>query len=421
VTFTPTSAANYAPATATVTITVLKASSTITWPAPADIAYGTALIATQLNATASAPGTLAYTPALGTVLDAGTHALSVTFTPTDAANYAPATATVTITVLKASSTITWPAPADITYGTALSATQLNATASAPGTLAYTPALGTVLDAGSHELMVTFTPTNAANYAPATATVTLTVLKASSTITWPAPADISYGTALSATQLNATASAPGTLAYTPALGTVLDAGTQAVSVTFTPTDAINYTSATLSVSVNVLKATPTITWPAPADVTYGTALSATQLNATASAPGTLAYTPALGTVLDAGTQELLVTFTPTDAADYAGATGTVTITVLKATSTITWPTPADVTYGAALSATQLNATASAPGTLVYTPALGTVLDAGSHELSVTFTPTNAANYSGATAAVTLTVLKAASTITWPAPADITYGT
>src|SRR5205823_5797873 len=139
----------------------------------------------------------------------------------------------------------------------------------------------VLDAGSHELSVTFTPTNAANYSAATATVTLTVLKATSTITWPTPADVTYGTALTATQLNATASAPGTLAYTPALGTVLDAGTHALSVTFTPTDAINYTSATLSVSVNVLKATPTITWPAPADITYGTALGVTQLNATSA--------------------------------------------------------------------------------------------------------------------------------------------
>jgi hypothetical protein len=42
---------------------------------------------------------------------------------TDAANYTGATATTTINVLKATSTVTWSAPADITYGTALSATQ----------------------------------------------------------------------------------------------------------------------------------------------------------------------------------------------------------------------------------------------------------------------------------------------------------
>src|SRR5205823_5918498 len=40
-------------------------------------------------------------------------------------------------------------------------------------------------------------------------------------------------------------------------------------------------------------TPTITWATPADIVYGTALSATQLNATASTAGTFTYTPAAG--------------------------------------------------------------------------------------------------------------------------------
>ena len=42
------------------------------------------------------------------------------------------------------------------------------------------------------------------------------------------------------------------------------------------------------------ATPTITWANPADITYGTALGATQLDATASVAGTFAYTLAAGT-------------------------------------------------------------------------------------------------------------------------------
>ena len=52
------------------------------------------------------------------------------------------------------------------------------------------------------------------------------------------------------------------------------------------------------------ATPTVTWAAPAAITYGTALSATQLDATASVPGTFTYTPAAGTILGAGTQTLV---------------------------------------------------------------------------------------------------------------------
>src|SRR5439155_14607897 len=164
--------------------------------------------------------------------------------------------------------------------------------------------------------------------------------------------------------------------------------QSLSVTFTPTDATNYTTATTNVAIDVAKATPTITWPTPSDITYGTALGATQLNATASGPGTFAYTPAAGSVLNAGAgQSLSVTFTPTDGANYSTATANVSISVAKATPTITWPTPSGITYGTALGATQLNATASAPGTFAYTPAVGTVLSVGvGQSLSATFTPT-----------------------------------
>src|SRR2546423_10943903 len=126
----------------------------------------------------------------------------------------------------------------------------------------------------------------------------------------------HGTALSDLQLSATADVPGTYDYVPAAGTVLNAGAnQTLTVTFTPDDAVNYTSATQTVSINVRQATPTITWANPADVIYGAALGAMQLDATANVPGTFAYTPAAGTILGAGTQTLSATFTPSDTTDY----------------------------------------------------------------------------------------------------------
>ena len=138
-----------------------------------------------------------------------------------------------------------------------------------------------------------------------------------------------------------------------------------------------------------KAAPAITWATPAAISYGTALSATQLDANTTVAGTYAYTPAAGTVLTAGPQTLSVTFTPTDSGDYTTATATVTLTVNKATPTITWANPAAIPYGTALSATQLDASSTVAGTYVYTPAAGTVLSAGSQILSVTFTPTDSA--------------------------------
>ena len=149
-----------------------------------------------------------------------------------------------------------------------------------------------------------------------------------TITWANPADITYPTPLSATQLNAVYSVPGTCVYTPAAGTVLNAGAaQTLSVTCTPTDTVAYLPATTTVKINVLKATPTVTWVTPTPIRCGSALSATQLNATASVPGTFVYTPPAGTLLAAGSQTLSTTFTPTDTTNYNTVTTTVTQSVL----------------------------------------------------------------------------------------------
>ncbi len=63
------------------------------------------------------------------------------------------------------------------------------------------------------------------------------------------------------------------------------------------------------------ATPTIIWNDPADITYGTALSTHQLNASASVPGTFIYYPPAGAVLGAGAKILHVDFIPEDTANY----------------------------------------------------------------------------------------------------------
>jgi hypothetical protein len=323
---------------------VSKATPAITWGPPIAITYGMALSATQLNATSTVAGAFTYSPAAGMVLNAGTQTLTVSFAPTDSTDYGKATATVGLTVNKAALAISWPAPAAISYGTPLSGTQLDATSTVSGTFAYSPAAVTVLAVGSQTLSVTFTPTNAANYTPSTATasVTLTVNKATPTITWVTPAAISYGTKLSGTQLDASSTVAGTFAYSPASGTVLGVGNNSLTATFTPTNTTDYTTATASVTLTVNKGTPAITWGAPKAITYGTALSATQLDATATVAGTFAYSPAAGTVLSAGQQTLNVTFTPTNTADYATATAKVTLTVNPAPSFTLSASPASLT-------------------------------------------------------------------------------
>ncbi len=73
----------------------------ITWAAPAAMAYGVPLSATQLNATASTAGAFTYSPPAGTVLAPGAQTLSVLFTPTDTTAFITASASVPITVTNA--------------------------------------------------------------------------------------------------------------------------------------------------------------------------------------------------------------------------------------------------------------------------------------------------------------------------------
>ena len=248
-------------------------------------------------------------------------------------------------------------------------------------------------------------------------VTYNVAQATPVLTWAPPAAITYGTALSTLQLDATASVAGAFTYTPAAGIVLTAGTHTLSVTFTPTDNADYTTATATVSLVVNQAAPIISWAPPAPITYGTALSAAQLNAASNVAGAFIYSPAAGTVLNAGTQILSATFTPADATDYSTAIATVTLMVNKAASVISWAPPAPITYGTPLSSAQLDATANVPGAFVYTPPSGSVLAAGSQTLAVAFTPTNSVDYNSATAQVTLLVTQPAIGLS---PSSLKFG-
>lgn len=145
------------------------------------------------------------------------------------------------------------------------------------------------------------------------------------------------------------------------------------------------SSAASVNFMVGQATPSIVWPLPTPITYGTALSSAQLDATSSIPGTFVYAPSVGTVLAAGTQTLSVTFTPLDGTDYTTASQTVPLSVNKATVTVmpaANPSPA-----AQGKMEQLTATVSgslSPGGIVIFTAGATTLCSASVNASGTAT-------------------------------------
>ncbi len=615
--------------------------SDLEWATPAPISYGTALSATQLNATDNKRGTFVYTPAAGAILTAGVHTLSVTFTPRNNL-YAVETTTVQLTVLQDPTVIIWPTPTPITYGTPLSSFQLDATASTgvvPVPLAsyynvdgiYSP--GSTYGTGGFDndgysystttlgstvlwngLTFNIGPPNSPdavwgktitlptgkysnlymlgamvnNIAPGQ-TFTVTYTDGTTTVLnqnmsdwfnaagWPGESVISCGedrnfsdgttqpdsvcvygyniplddtkTVASVKLPNtrnivmlsmdlATPQVPGTFVYNPPAGTVEPVGTDTLSVTFTPTDTVDYTTATGSVQLVVTNpdtpiVTPTISWPTPAPITWGTPLSSTQLNAVAmGAPrptpviptsqlqviaastdgtpynqpgfddqgGTYSYNQlGNGSVVFAGSTFNLgqptVPDAITDGAVYTlvqpgnystlylvGAATTTGQTsqpfiltystgnpVVQTLDMSSWAQSAGYSDEVIIATTPYKNTQAGgkvagtfdlygyqipldptrtlvsvslpntrnvvivalgfgtnnqvvvPGTYVYAPPAGTIEPVGTDPLSVTFTPTNASGYTGASATNSIVVTKATPVINWPTPAAIAVGT
>ena len=212
-------------------------------------------------------------------------------------------------------------------------------------------------AGSYA--VTATLTNA-NYTATPVTGTLVINQATPIITWANPADITYGTALSATQLDATASFNGTtvvsnFAYTPAQGVVLNAGLgQTLSETFTPNDTTDYQTVTTTATINVDPATPLFSGLASPRITVGTAAT------------TLSGQIAAGTVIPTGNVAITLNGV-TEPAPITAVTGAFSVSFPTAALT-TAGSPYPITYAYAAN-TNFNA-ANGSGTLTVSAQLGT---------------------------------------------------
>ncbi len=447
VTFTPTDTTDYNTVTNTVLVAVAKATPTIATPPTASaISIGQALSASTLTpvtaavpGNASVAGTFAWTTPT-TVPGAGTPAESVTFTPTDTTDYNTVIFTVTVSVNnKTTPTITaWPTASGITYGQTLASSTLNpvttvagGNASVAGTFTWTTST-TAPGAGTPSESVTFTPTDTTNYNVVTGSITVAVAKATPTLTAPTASTISLGQPLSgstltggtATNLNGGATVGGSFNWSSPT-TVPGAGTTSYPVTFTPSDAADYNTATINVPVTTNnKTTPTVTaWPTAGGIIYGQTLASSLLTGgTASVAGTFAWT-APGTVPPAGTASYSVTFTPGDTTNYNTVTNTVSVTVSKATPTITTPpTASAISLGQALSSSTLTGgAASVGGTFAWTTPT-TVPGAGTSSESVTFTPTNTTDYNTVIFTVSVSVNnKTTPTVTVsPTAGAITYG-
>ncbi|PTY04248.1 hypothetical protein DB347_20335 [Opitutaceae bacterium EW11] len=450
------------PSTVPEIIFPVKGNQTITFPEFAPATYGDAPI--DLNTYASSapglavqykvvsgPGRIGGWTLSPTLVIEGAGTIRVTAFSTGSDLYNPAPdVTRDLVVSKGTPTLSW-GTSTMTYGTPLpaagtaplnAAAQFKGTTLQGGTYAYSPGPGAILPAGENQVTVTFQPSDAdrVNLNSASASTTISVGKAAPIITWPTPTPIVYGTPLPATgtaPLNATTNLQGgTFTYNYGPGTVLLPGNQVLRVHFEPsqTDANNYSAVDASVTLVVQKGKPTITWPTPAGISYGTALSSTQLNASASfmgagVTGSFVYDPPAGTKLSAGeNQPLTVTFTPSDTSKYDAVPGSTTISVGRASQTITFPvdlknhTVGDPAFE--INAVSSSGLAISSYSVISGPASiesgSKLLITGTGTIKIRAVQNGDSNYLSATQEVTWDASRKSQTITFPNPGPLQVG-
>ena len=218
------------------------------------------------------------------------------------------------------------------------------------TLTYDGSSSPPVDARTYGVAATFASSDA-GYTSASGSGAITINPVSQTISFPAMAPVSFGVAPLGLNASATSALPvrfasGSTAVCTVSGATLAIVAAGDCVVSANQDGNgNYLAAVpVTQSFVVNKATPVVLWNAPSPITYGTPLSAAQLNATASVAGSFAYAPPPGTVLGAGPEQALTaSFTPADAIDYAGASASVFIAVDRASTAVALsasPNPSD---------------------------------------------------------------------------------
>jgi GH18 family chitinase len=178
------------------------------------------------------------------------------------------------------------------------------------------------------------------------------------------------------------------------------GVYAGSMTL-PDNSLNVSNGEQVIPLNGTTSVPATVSLTGLSATYtGSPIAVTATTVPAGLAVSITYAGSTTPPAAAGSYAVVATVT---SSGYTGS-ATGTLVIAKATPAIAWATPASISYGTPLSATQLDATAAVAGTFVYNPVKGTVPPVGSDTLSVTFTPTSP-NYTAATKTVVQTVTAA----------------
>jgi hypothetical protein len=267
---------------------------------------------------------------------AGTGTASASYNYAGDANHTLSSDSKTFTIDPASTTTTVTCPVIAQTYTGLAITPCSVTVTGAGGLSLTPVPVYLNNVNAGTASVSYEYAGDANHASSSDSKTFeisSVPKTGQTITFGALSGKTFGDAPFGVSATASSGLPvsfgivsGPATVSGNTITITGAGLVTVRASQAGNDTYNAAS-DVDQLFTVNKATPTITWANPADITLGTALSGTQLNAAASVSGGFVYTPAAGTVLSAGAgQTLHAAFTPTDSTNYTVASKNVIINV-----------------------------------------------------------------------------------------------
>ena len=336
--------ANYAAATATTSVTIAGAAPTLTFPTIPTQTYGKIFSA---KVTSPSGGWITYTVANGqgtvagySVTPTATGTILVTASQAAVGNYAAATATTSVNVVGMAPTLSFTTVPAQTYGNAPFA--VSASSASSGAVTYTVVSGpatisgsTVNFTGLGTVVLSASQAATNNYAAATATTKFTVTGDVPTLTFAAVGTQTYGKSF---PVKATSPSGGWITYTASSGQATISGyniiptvTGTILVTATQAAVGNYAAATATISVNVVAATPTLSFTAIPSQTYGNA--PITVSATSVSNGAVSYTVVSGPATISGSKVTLtgagtVVLSASQAAtsNYAAATTTIKFTV-----------------------------------------------------------------------------------------------
>lgn len=445
----------YAPARYIRTLTVNKATQTITFPVLADREYGDpdfspgATASSGLTVTCTSSNTAVATIVSGNIHITGTGTTMITASQSGNGFYeAAADVSVNLTVIKADQTITFTAIAEATVGdpdfspgaTASSGLPVTYTSSNTAVATITGNQIHVLAAGTS--VITASQSGDDNYNPAPAVQqTLTVVKSNQTITFAALAAVTYGdpdfdagaTASSGLQVTYTSGNPGVATIVDGRIHITGAGTALITAS-QPGNDDYYAAPDVQQTLTVNKAAQTITFGTIPAYTFGdpdfelSASSSSGLSVSFAGNNDETATITGTTVHITGGGSVVITASQAGNENYLAAPEVhQTLVVNKAFQSISFLPLANATFGdpdinpGAVATSGLTVSYSSSNTDVAVISGGMIHITGAGSAVITASQPGNDDYEAADDAMqTLVVDKADQVIIFPAMAEVTYG-